>query len=758
MKFMRKFFGRALLASAVLLAGFGDPQAQTGVSPSITFLETDQALPDGLWRINLNGDVFTISKNTAAANNFTTGITALSIDSAGVTTATSLIVGNLAGAVDGSVLFENGSGLIESSNIMIITASNNVGVGISPLTRFHTHSAGVGTPEALRVSNASGAQDRGTLIGMWNTVEAAGLIAAIEDAGGTGSETYFTIRTRTSSLATEKFRIGSALTSHQQPVAIDVNNAEALLVRQDGDTEDAFRVHTDRTTHTVEVGRGLLLGAEGNSSNQSTHADLAFGSANFGFNKASGNRIYLGAAGSVDVAFRSGNLGGMDLGDTMFISWSDNGNALGASVPFKMQRDNVDETVGTLEFRSALTPHNLRVYNTYTSATDHEYSEFGFGAQSDILTIGTVKGSGGGTARALSIRTDSVEAINIAIDQTITFEGKQVIDVNNAEAFLVRKNGDAGDVFTVSSSGSRVDVNGKLIVGIEGVDGQDETPQENLNVLTGNIEIHDSGTLGSESLQDGDFASFTNWTEAGDFSEGTANYVYLHSTAAGTLTQANANLTLTGKNNRWYKFTYTVSAVTAAGELEATITSAFAASAVSLNVITAGTKSVIFQSNAAASAADFVISATSDTASDTFTLDDLVLKEIIGGNLILAGKITGGGANGISVSGGGTVVTFETSLGTVGSTETVDWGNGNHQAVTLDENLTFTFIDPAGPGGFTMKLTQDVTGTNTVTWPASVLWEGDVAPTITVTGDAVDLVSFYFDGTNYIGSALQDVR
>ncbi len=371
--------------------------------------------------------------------------------------------------------------------------------------------------------------------------------------------------------------------------------------------------------------------------------------------------------------------------------------------------------------------------------------------------------STGGTLSGNLVITGTLNvqgAVTFDVAQTVTgnldVQGTFVIDVNSAEAFLVRKNGDAGDVFTVSSSGSRVDVNGKLIVGIEGVDGQDETPQENLNVLTGNIEVHDSGTLAAESLQEGDFVGFTKWTDATDFNEGTTAYDYLHSTGAGTLTQANADLTLKGKNNRWYKFTYTVSAITAVGELEAQITSAFAANAVGLNVLTAGTKSVIFQSNAAASTADFVIAGSSDTASDGFTIDDVILKEILGGDIIVAGKLTGGGTKGLKVTGGGVVITFENDQGTVGATQTIDWDSGNIQKVTLDENLTLTFIDPEGPCNLIIHFVQDAGATNTVTWPASVLWEGGTAPVITSTNGAIDIVTFFFDGTNYFGGFLQD--
>lgn len=259
-------------------------------------------------------------------------------------------------------------------------------------------------------------------------------------------------------------------------------------------------------------------------------------------------------------------------------------------------------------------------------------------------------------------------AVTFDVAQTVTgnldVQGTFIIDVNSAEAFLVRKDGDAGDVFTVSSSGSRVDVNGKLVVGLQGTDGQDEGPNKALNVFEGSAEIHDAGTLAAESLQEGDFVGFTKWTDATDFNEGTTAYDYLHSTGAGTLTQANADLTIKGKNNRWYKFTYTVSAVTAVGELEAQITSAFAKNAVGLDVLTAGTKSVIFLSNAAASSADFVIAGSSDTASDGFTIDDVILKEITGGDLSLAGKVTGGGTLGLAIDGDGNGTLDGIMLGT----------------------------------------------------------------------------------------------
>ena len=284
------------------------------------------------------------------------------------------------------------------------------------------------------------------------------------------------------------------------------------------------------------------------------------------------------------------------------------------------------DAVGEWGFRDGVTnPHQLNVFNTWTSATVLEGAEFGWVSQANILTIGTLKGSGGGSARPLSIRTDEIEAINISTGQ------------------LVR-------------------------LGALGTDGNDETPPETLSIIGGNTEIYDAGTLASESITDGAFPDSTNWAGATDWSDTiSGNTTYTHSAGSGTLTQSNAQLAIAGKNNRWYKLTYTVSAVTAVGALACTITNAFAASAVTLDVSSNATRSVIFQSNSAADAADFVLSATSDTASDTFTLDDLILKEISGGDVIVGGKVTGGGSNGLAIDGDGNV-TIDGALNHDGST------------------------------------------------------------------------------------------
>lgn len=91
----------------------------------------------------------------------------------------------------------------------------------------------------------------------------------------------------------------------------------------------------------------------------------------------------------------------------------------------------------------------------------------------------------------------------------------------------------------------------------------------------------------------------------------------------------------------------------------------------------------------------------------------------------------------------------ETSVSSSAGAATFDWPQNNKQKITLTENITsLTLTAPNGPCNLIMKITQGA-GPYTITWPASVLWQGGTAPTLSTTNGAVDIVSMYFDGTNY---------
>jgi hypothetical protein len=86
----------------------------------------------------------------------------------------------------------------------------------------------------------------------------------------------------------------------------------------------------------------------------------------------------------------------------------------------------------------------------------------------------------------------------------------------------------------------------------------------------------------------------------------------------------------------------------------------------------------------------------------------------------------------------------------------LDLNTSNYFTKTISGNSTFTFSNPAASGtvtAFTLELTHS---SGTVTWPSSVKWNADTAPTLT-TGKT-HLFMFVTDdgGSRYRGSALVD--
>ncbi len=97
------------------------------------------------------------------------------------------------------------------------------------------------------------------------------------------------------------------------------------------------------------------------------------------------------------------------------------------------------------------------------------------------------------------------------------------------------------------------------------------------------------------------------------------------------------------------------------------------------------------------------------------------------------------------------------AIGTIaGTTQAINYETGNAVTATLGNNVTFSFTNPPASGkqgSFTLILTQDGTGSRTVTWPASVNWAGGTAPTLTTTAGAVDISAFLTTdgGTTWYG-------
>ena len=100
----------------------------------------------------------------------------------------------------------------------------------------------------------------------------------------------------------------------------------------------------------------------------------------------------------------------------------------------------------------------------------------------------------------------------------------------------------------------------------------------------------------------------------------------------------------------------------------------------------------------------------------------------------------------------------EIDNGNSSTADTIDWTAGNFQKSTLTDDCTYTFTAPTGTTTLILKLIQDGTGSRVATFPASVKWSGGTAPTLTTTANAIDIISFYYDGTNYYGGSILDLQ
>lgn len=102
--------------------------------------------------------------------------------------------------------------------------------------------------------------------------------------------------------------------------------------------------------------------------------------------------------------------------------------------------------------------------------------------------------------------------------------------------------------------------------------------------------------------------------------------------------------------------------------------------------------------------------------------------------------------------------TLPTRMYPNGTTQTVDWAQGNYQVLDLRQasgDVTLTFVDaPTGTSAYLLKVVQHATVIKNVIWPSNVRWPGDVIPIISDVGSKVDLISLFWDPSvsTYYGS------
>tara|TARA_R100000322_G_scaffold126767_1_gene83276 strand:- start:171 stop:716 length:546 start_codon:yes stop_codon:yes gene_type:complete len=89
-----------------------------------------------------------------------------------------------------------------------------------------------------------------------------------------------------------------------------------------------------------------------------------------------------------------------------------------------------------------------------------------------------------------------------------------------------------------------------------------------------------------------------------------------------------------------------------------------------------------------------------------------------------------------------------------GATGAIDWTANQKQKVTITgTSITCNFTNPPGPCNLTLKVVQGDGSDQIGTWDSDIKWAGGSPPTLSTANGAIDILSFYFDGTNYFGVA-----
>lgn len=145
------------------------------------------------------------------------------------------------------------------------------------------------------------------------------------------------------------------------------------------------------------------------------------------------------------------------------------------------------------------------------------------------------------------------------------------------------------------------------------------------------------------------------------------------------------------------------------------------------------------------------------TASATITSCNVVTSAIVSNSLVARTTnanlgLSGNGTGDVEIATGLKIDTeayFDAEIddGNSGTADTIDWTTGNKHKSTVTGGVTYTFTSPSGPANLILKLVNG--GSQTITWPGTVVWSGGTEPSWTASG--TDIVAFYWDGSSYYG-------
>lgn len=319
--------------------------------------------------------------------------------------------------------------------------------------------------------------------------------------------------------------ISTGITS-QAGITVDVDNASALLIRKNGAAGDIFTV--DTSSSLVKCGGQL--------------------------------QIPTGSLSAPGIAFSSDTDTGIYSEGTNLINLVAGGSSV--------LRCSTAALTAPLRFE--ITTSSSQALYVYNDVTDEAIFTVDATAKQILCPIGTVSAPG------IAFEADpNTGFYSVADDLYLSLAGVErasfttslaslqlpmVIDATSAEAFLVRADGDTGDIFTVDTSTPRVKCDGKLWVDITDTEafivGKNADGGDILTVNTTSERVTVDGTTpelyignGTSTTQNDLNFYVSSGTSLVRWYEGATLRAYIgHGTATGTLSiinsQANKPITL----------------------------------------------------------------------------------------------------------------------------------------------------------------------------------------------------------------------
>jgi hypothetical protein len=205
-----------------------------------------------------------------------------------------------------------------------------------------------------------------------------------------------------------------------------------VLIEPTGATSTAWSTSgTGLGVNAASGFAGNLLDLQVNGTSQASIASNGAITTNTGANQSC-LRFSTGAFGAASyaglVAWSTGAVANHTNSNVVFALKADDLH-LKLTGAFVFGRDGLEtpaayirsDAAGVVAQRNATNAQTSRVYNTYTSATSYERAKLEW--SSNVLRIGTEKGSAGGTARDMELQTDGTTRITVKADGAILFSG-----------------------------------------------------------------------------------------------------------------------------------------------------------------------------------------------------------------------------------------------------------------------------------------------------------------------------------------------